>query len=53
MPWFNLNAMTRDDLRAIYPFIRYLGLAGKPAADDVPAGQEPTGLHAIFSPSPK
>ena len=53
MPWFNLNAMTHDDLRAIYQFIRYLGPDGKPAPDYVPAGQEPAGPHAIFPPPPK
>jgi mono/diheme cytochrome c family protein len=53
MPWFNLNAMTHDDLRAIYQFIRYLGPDGKPAPDYVPAGQEPAGPHAIFPAAPK
>jgi mono/diheme cytochrome c family protein len=53
MPWFNLNAMTHDDLRAIYQFVRYLGLSGKPAPEYVPAGQEPSGPHAIFPPPPK
>lgn len=31
MPWFNLRAMTDDDLRAIYAFVRSLGPAGTPA----------------------
>jgi hypothetical protein len=53
MPWFNLNAMTHDDLRAIYQFVRYLGPSGKPAPEYVPAGQEPAGPHAIFPPPPK
>lgn len=53
MPWFNLNAMTHDDLRGIYQFIRYLGPGGKAAPDYVPAGQEPTGPHAIFPLPPK
>ena len=53
MPWFNLNAMNHDDLRAIYQFIRYLGPGGKPAPDYVPAGQEPAGPHAIFPAPPK
>jgi len=48
MPWFNLNIMTHEDLSAIYQFIRYLGPKGKPAPDYVPAGQKPTGPHAIF-----
>jgi hypothetical protein len=53
MPWFNLNAMAHDDLRAIYEFIRYLGPGGKPAPDYLPAGQIPAGPHAIFPPPPK
>jgi mono/diheme cytochrome c family protein len=53
MPWFNLNSMTHDDLRSIYQFVRYLGPGGKPAPDYIPAGQEPTGPHAIFPPPPK
>jgi len=48
MPWFNLNIMTRADLGAIYQFIRYLGPEGKPSPGYVPAGQTPTGPHAIF-----
>jgi mono/diheme cytochrome c family protein len=53
MPWFNLNAMTHEDLRAIYQFVRYVGPSGKPAPDYLPAGQEPSGPHAIFPPPPK
>ena len=48
MPWFNLNAMTHEDLRAVYQFIRYLGPNGKPAPEYVPPGQKPVGPHAIF-----
>ena len=53
MPWFNLNAMTEEDLAAMYQFIRYLGPAGTPAPSYVPPGQEPGGPHAIFPPPPK
>jgi hypothetical protein len=48
MPWFNLNIMTHTDLGAIYQFIRYLGPKGNPAPGYLPAGQKPTGPHAIF-----
>jgi len=41
MPWFNLNAMTAEDLGTMYQFLRYLGPAGKPAPAYVPPGQEP------------
>jgi hypothetical protein len=29
-PWFNVNDMSRADLRAIYRYVRHLGPAGKP-----------------------
>jgi len=53
MPWFNLNAMTAEDLGAMYQFLRYLGPAGKPAPAYVPPDQEPPGPYATFpAPSP-
>jgi hypothetical protein len=33
MPWFNLNKMHDNDLRAIYHFIKSLGDPGKQAPD--------------------
>src|SRR5690242_6443291 len=36
MPWFALHAMTDNDLRAIYRFVRALGPAGEPAPAYVP-----------------
>lgn len=53
MPWFNLNAMTAEDLGAMYQFLRYLGPAGKPAPAYVPPDQEPTGPHVTFPGPPK
>jgi mono/diheme cytochrome c family protein len=41
MPWFNLHAMTEDDIRAIYRYARALGPAGQPAPAHLPPGQEP------------
>jgi mono/diheme cytochrome c family protein len=41
MPWFNLNRMTDEDLRAVYQFIRSLGPAGEPAPSYLPPDQEP------------
>ena len=41
MPWFNLNQMKDEDLRAIYRYIRQLGPRGKPAPLYVPPGEEP------------
>jgi mono/diheme cytochrome c family protein len=51
MPWFALNQMTDEDLRAIYQYIRQLGPAGKPAPEYVPPDEEPDPPYALF-PSP-
>jgi mono/diheme cytochrome c family protein len=48
MPWFALNEMRDDDLRAIYRYIRLLGPAGIPAPSFLPSELEPTGAYAIF-----
>lgn len=48
MPWFNLNAMNEDDLRAIYHFTRSLGEPGDPAPAYVPPGQTPDTAFAQF-----
>jgi hypothetical protein len=53
MPWFNLNAMTAEDLGAMYQFLRYLGPAGRPAPACVPPDQEPTGQYATFPAPPR
>lgn len=39
MPWFNLAAMTEEDLRAIYRYVRFLGPAGEQAPDYLPPGK--------------
>ena len=51
MPWFNLNRMHEEDLKAIYQFLRYLGPGGAPAPAYVPPDQEPKTPYALF-PSP-
>lgn len=51
MPWFNLNSMEDEDLRAIYQFIRHLGPGGQAAPAYVPPDQEPGTPYALF-PSP-
>ena len=43
MPWFNVRAMTDDDLRAIYAFVRTLGAAGQPAPAALPPGVAASG----------
>lgn len=51
MPWFNLNDMEENDLRALYQFVRYLGPNGVPAPAYVPPDREPSPPYALF-PSP-
>jgi mono/diheme cytochrome c family protein len=53
MPWYTLNKMHEDDLRALYRFIRSLGAPGKPAPAYVPPGQEPSTPYALFPSPPK
>lgn len=53
MPWFNLNALERDDLTAIYLFLRHLGPAGQPAPAYLPPDQEPQPPYALFPPAPQ
>jgi mono/diheme cytochrome c family protein len=53
MPWFNLNAMSESDLRAIYRYIRSLGPAGEPAPAYVPPNQEPKPPYVTFPSPPK
>lgn len=52
MPWFNLNVMSEDDLRAIYQFTRSLGAPGEPAPEYVPVGQKPNPPYAVFPAPP-
>ncbi len=41
MPWFALNAMSGDDLRAIYHFVHALGDSSHAVPDALPPGQKP------------
>lgn len=53
MPWFNLNVMEEDDLRAIYHFVQSLGDPGKPAPAYVPPDREPPPPYATFPAPPQ
>lgn len=46
MPWFNLNKMDQQDLKAFYHFVRSLGTPGTPAPAALPPGQLPAGPRA-------
>jgi mono/diheme cytochrome c family protein len=48
MPWFDLNAMKDDDLRAVYHFIKSLGDPGKQAPEFIPTGMEAPMPRAVF-----
>ncbi len=50
MPWFALQAMTVDDRRAIYHYLRHLGPAGVPAPAFVLPGYAPTTPVIVFEP---
>jgi hypothetical protein len=51
MPWFTLNDMHDEDLRAIYHYVRHLGPGGKEAPAYLAPDQEPPPPYAQF-PSP-
>jgi mono/diheme cytochrome c family protein len=48
MPWYQLRAMTDDDLRAIYQFVRALVPVGAPAPAYLPPGATVAGPVVIF-----
>ncbi|MDZ7865961.1 c-type cytochrome [Acidovorax sp.] len=48
MPWFNLRAMSDNDLRAIYRYVKAAGPAGQPAPAYVPPGKTPAGPFVQF-----
>ncbi len=53
MPWFNLNAMTEPDRRAVYRYIKSLGQVGPPAGAYVPPDQEPKPPYIRWPAPPK
>jgi mono/diheme cytochrome c family protein len=50
MPWFNLRDMTDDDLKAIYHYVRQLGVAGQPAPAYAAPGQQVDTPYIVFVP---
>jgi len=53
MPGPSLRAMTDDDLRAVYRYVRGLGPAGAPAPAYVPPGRQVAGPVVVFPAPPK
>jgi mono/diheme cytochrome c family protein len=41
MPWFSVNAIADEDLRAMYAFVRSLGSSGAAAAKALQPGEQP------------
>jgi len=48
MPWFNVRAMSDQDLSAIWAFVKALGPTGEPAPQALPPGQAPVGPVVMF-----
>lgn len=53
MPWFDVNIMSKYDLRSLYHFIKHLGPGGGPAPSYVPPDKEPQPPYALFPSPPK
>ncbi len=53
MPWWALNAMTENDLRAIYKYIEGLGLIENEVPSFVPSGQTPNTLYVKWPDPPE
>jgi mono/diheme cytochrome c family protein len=53
MPWYDLRAMSPQDLRSIYRYVRHLGPAGEPAPAYVPPDKEPPPPYITFPAPPK
>jgi mono/diheme cytochrome c family protein len=52
MPWFNVNQMHEDDMRALYRYVRHLGPDNTEIPAYVPPGKEPTPPYATFPAPP-
>jgi mono/diheme cytochrome c family protein len=48
MPYFNLQAMSEQDRKAIYAYLKSLGPAGQPAPAWVPPDKQPAQPYAQF-----
>jgi len=53
MPWFNVQAMSTGDLRAMYRYVKSLGPAGKPAPAYLPPGTSAPEPAVKFPAPPK
>ena len=52
MPWFNLNKMHEEDMRALYRYVRHLGSDNTEIPAFVPPDKEPQPPYATFPAPP-
>jgi mono/diheme cytochrome c family protein len=50
MPWFNVHAMTEDELRSFYRYVKSLGEPGMPTPEYVAPGVTPITPFIVFEP---
>ncbi len=50
MPWFGLHAMTDNELRSFYQYVKSLGDLGEPAPEYVKPGEAPKTPFIVFAP---
>ncbi|WP_136525171.1 cytochrome C [Geomonas ferrireducens] len=53
MPWYDVRAMSSEDLRAIYRYVKASGPRGEAAPAYLPPEQEPQGPFILFPQPPK
>ena len=50
MPWFNVQEMTKPELRSLYLYVKSLGALGDAAPDYVPPDRQPQTPFVVFAP---
>lgn len=48
MPWFNIRAMTDADRRAVYQYVKSLGVSGRAAPAFVPPDKQPKPPYVLW-----
>lgn len=50
MPWFGVRALTENELRSFFRYVKSLGEPGEPAPDYVEPGGTPKSPYIVFAP---
>ncbi|HEY4200105.1 MAG TPA: hypothetical protein VGM83_06055 [Devosiaceae bacterium] len=50
MPWFNVRALTENEMRSLYQYVVSLGAPGDPAPADLKPGEKPKTPYMVFAP---